>query len=110
MVLFLSGMLAGWMMGLVSWLVAASRDTISQVVLVWLITTAIGFAGLHHVILGSCEVLAAVFARQDVTLAQFGHFLLWATLGNIVGGTLFVALIKYGHAKPETAKEELLAL
>ena len=51
-VIFLSAILAGWMMGLLSWLVAAGRDTISHLALVWLITWSIGFAGLHHVIAG----------------------------------------------------------
>src|SRR4051812_19358540 len=32
-VIFLSAVLAGWLMGLLSWLVAASRDTIGQIVL-----------------------------------------------------------------------------
>ena len=41
-VIFLSGVLAGWLMGLLSWLVAAAADTISQIVLVWLIATVIG--------------------------------------------------------------------
>jgi formate/nitrite transporter FocA (FNT family) len=68
------------------------------VVLVWLIATAIGFAGLHHVVAGSAEVLAGVFTGQGVTFADFGHFLLWTTLGNAIGGPLFVALIKYSHA------------
>jgi formate/nitrite transporter FocA (FNT family) len=99
-VIFSSGVLAGWLMGLLSWLVAASRETISLIVLVGLITTAIGFANLHHVVLGTVEVLAGVFAGQDVTVAQFAHFLLWATVGNILGGTLFVALIKFSHSKP----------
>jgi len=100
-VIFLSAVLAGWLMGLLSWLVAAGRDTISQVVLVWLITAAIGFAGLHHVILGAVEVLAGAFAGQGVGPADVGHFLLWATLGNTLGGALFVALLKYGRARPE---------
>jgi formate/nitrite transporter FocA (FNT family) len=100
-IILLSGVLAGWMMGLLSWLVTASRDTVSQILVVWLVTTAIGLAHLHHSILGTVEVLAAVFAGQGVTLAQFGHFLLWATLGNAVGGLVFVALIKYGHASRE---------
>src|SRR6195952_1770424 len=33
-VILLSGFLAGWLMGLLSWLVAASRDTIGQIVIV----------------------------------------------------------------------------
>jgi formate/nitrite transporter FocA (FNT family) len=101
--IFLGAVLAGWLMGLLSWLVAAGRDTISQVVLVWLITAAIGFAGLSHVVLGAVEVLAGAFAGQDVGPADVGRFLLWATLGNVVGGSVFVALIKYGHARPESA-------
>jgi formate-nitrite transporter family protein len=101
-VIFLSAMLAGWLMGLLSWLVAAGRDTISQILLVWLITTCIGFAGLHHAILGSVEVLAGLFAHQGITGLDFGRFLLWATLGNIAGGSIFVALIKYGHSRPES--------
>jgi formate/nitrite transporter FocA (FNT family) len=85
-------------MGLLSWLVAAARDTISQVVLVWLITTVIGLAHLQHVVVGSVEVLAGIFSGQEVTPADYGHFLGWSTLGNAAGGSFFVALIKYGHA------------
>jgi formate/nitrite transporter FocA (FNT family) len=97
-VIFLSGVLAGWLMGLLSWLVVASRDTISQIVIVWLIATVIGFTHLHHVVVGSVEVLAGVFASKHVTLGDYGWFLLWATLGNAIGGPVFVALIKFGHA------------
>jgi formate/nitrite transporter FocA (FNT family) len=103
--IFLGAVLAGWLMGLLSWLVAAGRDTISQVVVVWVITAAIGFAGLSHVVLGTVEVLAGAFAGQGVGAADFGRFLLWATLGNAVGGSVFVALIKYGHARPEAPPE-----
>jgi formate/nitrite transporter FocA (FNT family) len=103
-VILMSAMLAGWMMGLLSWLVVASRDTISQLVIVWLVTTAIGLAGLHHSIVGTVEVLAALFVGQGVTIADFGTFLFWASLGNAVGGLVFVALIKYGHATREGGK------
>jgi formate/nitrite transporter FocA (FNT family) len=103
-IILLSGVLAGWMMGLLSWLVTASRDTVSQVLIVWLVTTGIGLAHLHHSIVGTVEVLAAVFATQGVTLAEFGHFLLWATLGNAIGGLVFVALIKYGHASQQAGE------
>jgi formate/nitrite transporter FocA (FNT family) len=108
-VILLSGVLTGWLMGLLGWLVAASRDTISQVFFVWLVTFAIGFSHLHHSITGSVEVLVGIFAGQGYSLADFAHFLLWTTLGNIIGGVFFVALIKYSHAvqaakKPKTVK------
>jgi formate/nitrite transporter FocA (FNT family) len=97
-ILFASAMLAGWLMGLMSWLVAASRDTISQIVLVWLIATVIGLGRLPHVVVGTVEVLAGLYSKQGVTSADFGQFLLWVTLGNAVGGSFFVALIKYSYA------------
>jgi formate/nitrite transporter FocA (FNT family) len=97
-VIFASAVLAGWLMGLLSWLVAASRDTVSQILLVWLIGTVICLGRLHHVVVGSVEVLAGAFSGEGVTAADYGHFLPWATLGNAVGGSVFVALIKYGYA------------
>jgi len=96
-----SGMLAGWLMGLLSWLVAAGRDTISQIVIVWLIATAIGLGRLHHAVLGSAEVLGGMFAGTGASLREFGVFLFFTTLGNAVGGPLFVALLKSTHSKPE---------
>lgn len=98
-VVLLSAVLAGWLMGLLSWLVAAGRDTMSQVFFVWLVTAGIGLAGLHHSIAGTVEVLAGVFAGQGIGLVDFGDFLLWTTLGNAFGGVIFVALVKYAHVK-----------
>jgi formate/nitrite transporter FocA (FNT family) len=56
---------------------------------------------LLNVILGTVEVLAGAFSGQGVGVAEVGRFVVWAPVGNIVGGTVFVALLKYGHARPE---------
>lgn len=96
-IIFASAVLAGWLMGLLSWLVAASRDTVSQILLVGLIGSVIGVCRLHHVVVGSAEVLAGVFSGA-IPAIDYGRFLLWTTLGNAVGGSVFVALIKYGYA------------
>ncbi len=97
-VVLLSATLAGWLMGLLSWLLSAARDTISQLLVVWVVTTAIGFGQLHHSIVGTVEVLSGVFSSPDLTAAHYGHFIWWSTLGNALGGVIFVALIKYSHA------------
>ena len=96
--MLLSAVAAGWLMGILSWLVAASQETLARVLVVWLITAGIGFAGLHHCILGSVEVLAGVLSGPETTLGDFGRFLLWSTLGNAVGGVALVAALKYSHA------------
>ncbi len=97
-VIFLSATLAGWLMGLVSWLVSAARDTTSQILIVAIITWSIGIAHLHHAIVGSVEVLAGIFAKQGLGAKDYFHFLLWTTFGNAAGGVFFVALFKYSHA------------
>lgn len=102
----LAAVLAGWMMGLLSWLVTASRDTISQIAIVWLITASIGLAGLPHCIAGTAEVLSGVFSGQGATLVDYGCFLLWTTVGNIIGGVIFVAIIKYSHVIRETRNDD----
>ncbi len=105
-VIFFSALLTGWLMGLVSWLVAAGRDTTSQIIMIWLVTAAIGLGHLHHVIVGAIEVMLALFAGLPLAMGDIGPFLLWATLGNVVGGVVFVAVIKYGHVmRKEDAPE-----
>ncbi len=104
-VILASAVLAGWLMGLLSWLVAAGRDTISQIAIVWLIANVIGLARLHHAVVGSVEVLAGVFSGEGVGAADYGRFLLWTTPGNALGGSFFVALIKYGYASGGKAVE-----
>ncbi len=97
-VILLSATVAGWLMGLVSWLVTAGRDTTSQILFVWLVTGLIGLAGLHHCILGTGEVLSALFMGAALPLGAMTHFIVFTTLGNVVGGFFFVAVVKYGHA------------
>jgi formate/nitrite transporter FocA (FNT family) len=89
--------LAGWLMGLLSWLVAAAKETTSRIAFVWLIAGAIGFAHLPHSIAGTVEVVAGVLVSSDITVVDWLWFLAVATVGNAVGGTIFVSLLKYGH-------------
>ena len=96
-VIMMSGVLAGWLMGLLSWLVLAARVSISQIAIVWLISFCFGLAHLHHSFVGSTEVLAGGFGGHGVTLGEYGATLLWSTLGNSSVCVFFVAIFKYSH-------------
>ena len=102
-VMFLSAVAAGWIMGLVSWLVVAARDTTAQILAIWAATMLIGLAGLHHSIAGASEILLAVFAGAGATWADLWRFLAIAIPGNAVGGVVFVALLKFRSARAEPA-------
>lgn len=94
-----SAVVAGWLMGLLAWLMAASRDTIGQIVFVSMTTFLIGIAGFHHSIAGTIEVLLALFANAGPTWADYGRFISAAAVGNALGGALFVAVLKFGHVR-----------
>jgi formate/nitrite transporter FocA (FNT family) len=106
--LILSAALAGWLMGLLAWLVAAARETVSQILLIWIITACIGLAGLAHSIVGNIEA-AVGWVNGFISFKHYLNFLLPVTLGNIIGGVFFVAILKYSHTTL-SGKEEVINL
>lgn len=96
-ILFAGAVLAGWLMGLLSWLVAAAQETMSRILVVWLVAFVIGLLELPHCIAGAVEVLLGTMSTADITWTRFLGFLIVATVGNAVGGSVFVSLLKYGH-------------
>jgi len=98
-----SGLLAGWLMGLLSWLITSARETISRIFIIVLITSVIGIGGLHHCIVGSVEMFTALLTGDSLQWSDYFRVQGWSTLGNIIGGVFFVAVVKFSHvaAKPD---------
>ncbi|UZD24155.1 formate/nitrite transporter family protein [Algoriphagus halophytocola] len=94
-IIFVSAIVAGWLMGLLSWLLASSRDTISRIVMIFLITAVMSFTGLHHSIIGSVEVFSGMLSSPAISIWDYLSFQSTALLGNAFGGAIFVALLKY---------------
>ena len=95
---FWSGVIGGWLIALVAWVVSASHWTIGQVVMVWLLAFVVGVGRFAHCIATSGEILSAVLAGR-MGGAEYSHWLLLATLGNIVGGVVMVSLLNYGQVR-----------
>ena len=95
--LFVAGVVAGWLMGLLAWLITAAQATISRVFLIWIVTGTIGILHLPHSIAGNVEVLFGLFISPSISLFDYVAFLTLATIGNACGGAIFVAVLKYGH-------------
>jgi formate/nitrite transporter FocA (FNT family) len=98
--LFWSGIMGGWLIALVAWIVSASQWTIGQVVMVWLLTFVVGVGHFAHCIATSGEILCAVFAGS-ASLGGYFHWLMPSTLGNIVGGVVIVSLLNYGQVRQD---------
>ena len=97
----------GWLVALIAWLVAASRDTISQIFFIFSLAFLIPAAGLTHCVAGSSEFLISVFSGKESWAEYLGGFLLPTTLGNIVGGVVLVTLLNYGQVIGSKKKTSL---
>ena len=98
--ILVSSIIAGWLMGTLSWLLSSAQDTLSRVAMIFFITFIISIAGLHHCIVGSIEIFMAYFANaNNISGLEFLKFQGLSTLGNIIGGVVLVALVKYAHSK-----------
>lgn len=94
-----SATLAGWLMGLMSWLLATSQESITRIFIVGLIALVIGFGKLHHSIVGSVELVCAMLSRHEFDPGIYGVTIFFSVVGNIIGGTFFVAVLKYSTIK-----------
>ncbi|MGA8853604.1 MAG: formate/nitrite transporter family protein [Christiangramia sp.] len=93
--ILVSAILAGWLMGLLSWLVTSSKETTAEIIIIYLITAVMGFTGLHHSIIGNIEIFAGMLVSDDIDFLLYLQTLVTAIVGNAIGATIFVALLKY---------------
>ena len=103
--IFWSGVIGGWIIALVAWLVTASHWTIGQIAVIWLLTFVVGIGHFAHCIASTGEIMSAVFAG----LVPFRHYLYWlglATAGNIFGGVMIVTLLNFGQVKAGEDQEQ----
>ena len=94
-ILFLSAIVAGWLMGLLNWLLNSTTNSISRIFLIFMITGVIGFGGFHHSIVGNIEVFGAYIHSNSITLLDYVKFLALTLIGNGIGGAVVVGLFKY---------------
>ncbi len=97
--IFISAVLAGWLMALGAWLVLSTHSTFSQIFSIFIVTFIIGIGGLHHIIAGTIEIMSHYFVNDSLNLMQVTEFIGPAFLGNLIGGSVFVAVLNYGHIR-----------
>jgi len=93
---FWTGVVGGWLIALVAWLVEGAEMSIGQIVLIWLLAYLVGIGGFAHCIATSGEILVAVLGGA-VGGWRYLSWLVAATAGNVAGGVLIVALLNYGQ-------------
>lgn len=95
---FWSGVVGGWMIAMVAWLVSGSHSITGSVAVIWVLTFIVGLGHFAHCVATSGEILAAVLTH-GVSAGNYFRWLLAATLGNVSGGVILVTLLEYGQVK-----------
>lgn len=88
---FVSAVLAGMTMTVMTWLLVAVRDIVGRVLVIWAAGFTIFATNFSHAIVGSAILLAG-FVDAGRTLGDVAIWLGITTAGNIVGGVGLVAI------------------
>jgi len=94
--IFAKGVIGGWLIALVAWMVSASHWTIGQIAVVWLLCYVVGAGHFAHCIATSGEIIVATM-RGATTYGAYFKWLLFATSGNIAGGVTIVSVLNWGQ-------------
>jgi formate/nitrite transporter FocA (FNT family) len=117
--IFWSGVMGGWIIATVAWLVSGSHSITGSVMIIWMLAFVVGLGNFAHCIAASGEVLAAILVGKAGWMS-YPTWLIPAVAGNICGGVGMVTLLEYGQviygkdaeaeAIPPQLKEEVVAL
>ena len=95
----LKGVLAGWLIALMVWLMPAASS--SKFLVIIAVTWLIAVAEFSHVIAGSAETAFAAMHGAIGWQDFLAGFLIPAFIGNSIGGIVFVAMLNHAQVKAE---------
>ena len=97
--MFTKGILAGWLISMMVWMLAATER--SRFIVVVVTTYVIAIGGFTHIIVGAVEAMYLVFAGKLAFIDCVTQFALPTLAGNIVGGSLIFALISHAQVRSD---------
>lgn len=94
--IFWSGVVGGWIIATVAWLVSGSHSITGSVMIIWMLAFVVGLGNFAHCIAASGEVFTAILTGQTPWMSYLTWFFP-AVAGNICGGVGLVTLLEYGQ-------------
>ncbi len=98
----LRGVGAGWLVASLVW-VMSNAD--SKTIVIVIFTYLIALAGFAHVIAGTAEAAAMIFAGEVGVVEAVWGYILPALLGNIIGGTVLFTGLTWAQLRAEVARD-----
>lgn len=97
--MFTKGILAGWIIAMMVWMMAATEQ--SRLAIIVICTYVIAIGGFTHIVVGSVEAMYMVFAGHTSFADAVFRFGLPTLAGNVVGGSLIFALISHAQVRSD---------
>ncbi|MCK9330728.1 MAG: formate/nitrite transporter family protein [Candidatus Cloacimonetes bacterium] len=92
---FIKGILCNWLVSLAVWLSLASEDITGKILGIFFPIMTFVYLGFEHSIANMFIIPLGCVLSQDVTLSGLIKNLIPVTLGNIIGGSVFVGLFYF---------------
>lgn len=90
-----SGILAGALMTLLTWMERSTEAVVAKLVAALAIAFLLVGGQLNHVIVGALEMFAGLHAGAPFGYADAFGVIAWATLANLVGGIGLVTVLRF---------------
>ncbi len=92
--LFVRGILCNWLVCLAVWLAVKMKSETAKLIMIFWCLFAFISSGFEHCVANMTLLSLGLLLPHgaEISLAGFGYNLTWVTLGNIVGGVLFVGM------------------
>lgn len=95
--MFTKGVLAGWIIAMMVWMMAATER--SRLAIIVICTYVIAIGGFTHIVVGASEAMYMVFAGHATLAEAAFRFALPTLAGNVVGGSLIFAMISHAQVR-----------
>jgi formate/nitrite transporter FocA (FNT family) len=100
----ITGGMAGWLIGLMVWLLPSASTNRAMIII--LLTWVIAICQFPHIIAGSVEAAFGVLTGH-ATIGDYAfHFLIPTFLGNAAGGTILAALLNHAPLAGELTRQD----
>jgi len=92
--LFARGILCNWLVCLAIWMAGRTDNAAAKIMLIFWPITIFVAAGYEHSVANMFTFSMALLGEHpaNITLTGAIHNLVWVTLGNLIGGSVFMAL------------------
>jgi nitrite transporter NirC len=105
-VIFFKGILANWIVCLAVRIALRCKEEVAKILVLVLIVFIFVYLGFEHSIANMGTFSMAILGGGTLTVGEALHNLLFSTIGNVVGGVLFVGL-PFTYLNPREREEQM---